>query len=485
LKLYRDYAVLAFGQVGARVLGLLAFGWLARVLAPESYGAVEYVIGLALLGGYVVDGGSNLVAVRRAGQRLTALPQLGSQMLLVRLVLCAIAVPIVALAGSWTLSASIPQGLVWLFAGSLLLAPLRHEWMFQAVGRNADIARSQIVRAGVFAALVWVWVRGIGDIVAVGWAEIASIGALTAYCVYVQHTRITPFRWARALEGFAPLMRESAAAGLTNALWAMSQYAPLIMIGALIGGVQTAWFAAAARIVGALLVVPYVYHFGLYPAVVRALPRKEELGELLQRSCRVTAWGGVFLAVAVTLFSRALIVGILGARVEPAAPILQIMVWIVPAALCAGHAISALAADGAQTRLLWTRLLVLGVIVGVGLIAGAQLGAIGYAVAALAGTVALWVIAHVFAARRRLPPPAFSLVLKPAALAAVALVAARLTDSGPWLSLMWLAGYALSAPLFDRMLLQDLSQLGRSPSGSAPSPGANGASTLPDVSGFE
>ena len=467
MKLYRDYAVLAFGQITARLLGLVAFGWLARVLAPDGYGAVEYVIGLALLGSYVVDGGSNLVAVRRAGQRPTALPELGSQMLLVRLVLCAIVVPIVAGVASWTVSASIPQGLVWLFSGSLLLAPLRHEWMFQAAGRNADIARSQIVRAGVFAALVWVWVRTPGDIVGVGWAEVASVAALSAYCIYVQHTRIAPFRWAGALEGFARLMRESAAAGLTNALWALSQYAPLVMIGALIGGAQTAWFAAAARIVGALLVVPYVYHFGLYPAVVQALRRKEELGELLKRSCRVTAWGGIFLALAVTLFPRALIVGILGPKVELAAPLLQIMVWIVPAALCAGHAISELAADGAQTRLLWTRLVVLGVIVGVALIAGAQLEGIGYAVAALTGAVALWLIAHVFATRRGLQPPPFNLVLKPAALAAAVLIAARLTDSGPWLSLMWLAAYTLAAPLVDRKLVSDFSALGRASPGLA------------------
>jgi O-antigen/teichoic acid export membrane protein len=407
------------------------------------------VIGLALLGGYLVVGGSNLVAVRHAAQRLQALPGLGSQMLLARLVFCAIAVPVVAGVGWWTVSASAPKGLVWLFAASLLLTPLRHEWMFQATGRNADIARAQIVRAGVFTALVWVWVRSPLDVVAVGWAEIASVAALTAYCIYIQHTRITPFRWTGPLDGSPSLMRESAAAGLTNALWAMSQYAPLIMIGALIGGVETAWFAAAARIVGALLVVPYVYHFGLYPAVVKALPHREELGELAARSCRVTAWGGIFLGLALTLFAEPLIVGIMGAKLGPSAPVLRILAWVLPASLGAGHAIAELAADGAQARLLWTRLAVLGVIVSVGLIAGETLAGVGYA------------IAHVFAAGRGLQPPSFWLTLRPLSLAAVVLVAARLSDSGPWLSLAWLAGYAAAAPLIDRNLLHDFSALGR------------------------
>jgi hypothetical protein len=72
----------------------------------------------------------------------------------------------------------------------------------------------------------------------------------------------------------------------------------------------------------------------------------------------------------------------------------------------------------------------------------------------------LWVIAHLFAARRGLQPPPFLLTLEPVAFAAAALVAARLTDSGPWLPLARLAGYAASTPLIDRNLLRDLSAPG-------------------------
>lgn len=461
MKLYKDYAILASGQVLARLLGLLAFGWLARALDPEAYGAVEYMIGLALLGGYVVDGGSNLIGVRHAGQGQGELSRLAAQMVLARLLLCALGVPFVAAVGLWTIGSAVPKSLVWLFASSLLLAPWRHEWMFQAVGRNADIARAQIVRAGVFAALIWLWVESPADVADAGLAEIVSVAALTAYCIYVQFARIAPLRWNGVLEGFAPFLQESAVAGLTNALWAASQYAPLLMIGALVGGVQTAWFAAAARVVGALLVVPYIYHFGLYRAVVAALPRKQALAELQARSCRVSAWGGIFMALTLTLLAGPLIVGIMGSRLGPSAPILQIAAWALPASIGAGHALAALAADGAQTRLLWTRLAGLGVIVTVGVAVGPSLGGMGYAFAALSGAVSLWVVAHFFAARRGLRPPSFALALKPAVVAAAAIIGSRLTDSGPWLALGWLALYAAAAPVVDRSLLRDLSALGR------------------------
>jgi len=460
VKLYKDYAILASGQILARLLGLLAFGWLARALDPEGYGAVEYMIALAALGGGFIDGGSNLIGVRRAGQGGGKLSRVGGQMVLARLVLCAVGVPVVAAVALGTIGPAVPKSLVWFFASSLLLAPWRHEWMFQAVDRNADIARAQIVRAAAFAALIWLWVKSPTDVAAAGLAEIVSVAALTAYCLYVQ-LRIAPLAWPGALRGFAPFMRESAAAGITNALWATSQYAPLVMIGALIGGVQTAWFAASARIVGALLVVPYIYHFGLYRAVVAALPRKQALAELSARSCRVSAWAGIFMALTLTLLAEPLTVGIMGPKLGPSAPILQIAAWVLPASLGAGHALAALAADGAQTRLLWTRLAGLGVIVAVGVAAGPSLGGTGYAFAALSGAVSLWVVAHIFATRRGLRPPSFALVLKPAVVAAVAIVGARLTGSGPWLAFGWLALYAAAAPLVDRSLLRDLSALGR------------------------
>jgi O-antigen/teichoic acid export membrane protein len=101
----------------------------------------------------------------------------------------------------------------------------------------------------------------------------------------------------------------------------------------------------------------------------------------------------------------------------------------------------------------------------------------GYAIASLASAVTLWLVAHVFAQRNGLHPPPFLLALKPAVLAAAVLVGARLTDSGPWLSLAWLAAYAAAAPLADRKLLRDLSALGRSSSESAPTTWRRAGST--------
>lgn len=469
MKLFRAYAVLSAGQIASRLLGLLAFAWLARALNPEGYGAAEYVIGIALVVTILIDGGSNLVGVRRAVDSPTALPGLAFQILAARLIFAAIGLPVFALVAFSTAKSAVPAGLAWLFAASLLAAPWRHEWMFQATGRMHNVAWAQIIRAGVFAALAWLLVRGPGDLVAVGWAELGAVAAFTGYFLYLQHTRITPIRVRGSFRGFAALVRESAVAGGGNTMWHMSQYAPLLMIGALAGGAQTAWFAASARIVGALMVIPYVYHYGLYPAVSRAATRRDtELRDLLAQSCRVAAWVGIFFALSLTLLAEPLVVLTMGAKLAPAASMLRIMVWVLPVALCSGHALAALAAIGAQARLLWTQLAGLCTVVVVGFLLRDVPEGHGYAIASLASAASLWLVAHVFARRQGLHPPPFRLALKPAVLAALVLVAARLTDSGPWLALAWLAAYAAAAPLADRNLLRDVLALGRSSAAAAP-----------------
>ena len=144
------------------------------------------------------------------------------------------------------------------------------------------------------------------------------------------------------------------------------------------------------------------------------------------------------------------------------------MALAFPVALCAGHALGALASVGAQTRLLWTQLAGLAAAIAVGLLFGPMEEGLGFAFASLSTAIALWAVAHCFAARRELAPPPVRLALKPAAVALAACLAALFTDSGPWFSLTWLAAYALAAPLVDRQLLRDLSALGRLSPGLAP-----------------
>lgn len=471
LKLWNDYAVLAGGQIGIKVLGFLAFAWLARALDPTGYGAVEYVVGLTAFFSTVVDAGLGTVGVRRLAHHPVELPQLAFQIPLARLALAIASVPIMVLIARSTAQSFLSPALVWLFALTLLTLPLRQEWLLQASERMTETAIGRVLRTSVFAAVIWLGVRGPADLAVVGAAELAGVVVMSMYCIYVQHAHIVPVRLSGSTRGMASLVREGAALGAGNVVWSLNQYAPLFLVAALVGGAETAWFAAAARIVGALFVFGNIYHFSLYPALTRATARGDgELGRLLAGSMRVTAWAGILVALALNLFALPLLVLAFGPKMAPSAPMLQIMAWILPVTLCSGHARWALVAAGAQIRVLWSELLGLAATLLVAALVGATLGAPGYALAALLGPAVVWIAAHRFAAGQGSSPPPFSLVARPALLAAGFLALAQTLSLGPWTALSGLLLLAAMAPLLDRQLVPDLAHLGAAKLSPAPTP---------------
>lgn len=460
-KFFRDFAVLAGGQMISKIMGFLAFAWLARALDPAGYGAVEYVVGLSLFFATLVDGGLGVVGTRRVARDPGELALLAHQIPTARLMLAVIGVPVMAVIAIMTSRASAPEGLVWLFAASLVTAPWRQQWLFQATGRMAAVANAEIIRMAIFALGVVLFVRSPADILLVGWAEISAVTATTVFCIVVQQHRITPFRLRGSLAGFGALLKEGAAVGSTNFIWALSQSVPLFLIAAMVGGVETAWFAGAARIAGSIGQFSSIYHFNLYPAVSRAYAHGDgTLGHIQRRSFRVTAWGGAFVALILTIFAEPLIRLTLGAKLLDAAPLLRVLAWMIPVALWSGHSRWSLAAAGAQRLVLLSQ--GFGLLVTIAACAGLgwAYGGMGYAAGSLVGGIAVWVLSHQFARSQGCEPPPRHLAIRPLAVAGVIVAIACLYPLGFWQSVLAVAAFAVLAPLVDRALLSDIALLG-------------------------
>ncbi len=412
MKLLKDYAVLAAGQVATRALGFIAFAWLARVLDPAGYGALEYVVGLAMLFSAIVEGGVGVVAVRHAAHAPASLAVLAMQIPWTRLVYAVPAVPLMALFAMHAGRSSVAPALAWLFALSLLTVPWRQEWLLQATGRMAATSLAQVIRGVVFTLVAVALIRTPQDLPFAGWAELASVIAMTLYSMLVQQRVVAPLRTRASVAsfaGFGALLQEGAVVGAGNIVFTVTYYAPLLLIGAVAGAVETAWFAAASRITGALFVFSYLYHFTLYPAVTRATARRgDDLDALLARSLRVTAWAGVAAAVALSVIAEPLVVLAFGPKMRAAAPLLQILAWTFPIALCSGHARWALTAAGAQRSVLVAQSAGLVATVAIALLLGPLLGASGYCAGAVGGALIVWVVAHRQAARLGVHPRRFA-----------------------------------------------------------------------------
>ena len=86
-RLLRDFAALAFGEGVSKIAGFAAFAYLARVLAPESYGAVELAAAMALFFALIVDFGFGPIGAREIAHEPHRAPELAGLVPSARLLL--------------------------------------------------------------------------------------------------------------------------------------------------------------------------------------------------------------------------------------------------------------------------------------------------------------------------------------------------------------------------------------------------------------
>jgi O-antigen/teichoic acid export membrane protein len=465
-KLGRDLLVLSGGQFVSKVVGFIAFAYLARTLGPESYGLVEYAVGLTVFFAMMIDWGLGPIGVRELAAKPEKAESLAALISGARLMIACVAIPVLGLVAYWSSQPETAVKLVWLYALSLLAVAWKQDWLLQGREMMNAAAFAELLRTCAFAAVVVLLVRSELDILYVGLSEIAAVGLTAAYYLRTQSQQICPVRLNFAPKEVAQLIREGFSIGLGNVVSAFVQYAPLFLIANMAGGVSLAWFGASHRVVISLVTFSWLYHWNLFPTMARrAASSPDEFHALIGASFRVVAWGGILIALILAIAGRPLMVLGFGPSFAEAAPAFAVLIWTLPLTLCAGHARWALIAKGLQRYVLFAQVAGAAVVSAVGLALTGRFGAVGAAIAATAASVAIWAVAHIFAVRNVGPMPGITALLLPACGAGLAMLLARTLDAHPLLDAT-AAGtvYVLFALLTDRKLLPDLLRLMRAKS---------------------
>jgi O-antigen/teichoic acid export membrane protein len=469
-KMLRGIVMLWMGQIVNKILGFVAFAFLARRLGAQDYGTVEYAMGLATIAALAAEGGMGAVGVRRLVQGERSARMLAAVVPAAQSCLAALVVPgVVAFAWMFAGDARAVT-LVALVSASVLLLPWKQDWLFQAHGKMGHIVAEQTLRASLFAAGVIVFVAGDADLVRVGVAEIASVAAATLYLVAMQRRSIATARARFAWRDILDVGREGASIGAAAVVWALIQYAPLVMLANIAGMADAAHFGAAHRLGVSLVTFSWIYHYNFYPTIAQRMTGDPEAMAMLTRSSfRIAAWGGIGLALAVTLTAEPLLALLFGDPFRAGAPALSVLVWTFPVTLLSGHARWILVAARRARDMLVAQIVggVVAVVAGALLIG--RFGAVGAGAAMLLATFAIWAVAQALVAVQVRAAPLIPCVL-PAALAAAILILARSLAADPWIAgAAGVSAFSLLAPLLDRTLVRDLSQF----VGAASSPPSN------------
>lgn len=421
-RLLRDLASLVSGQFTSMVVAFIAFASLARKLDPSDYGALEFAISVAAFGAMVIDCGAGQIGVRELIRAPHRAPQIAAQVMTARAWLMLPILALIAVSGWATGHSGEEAALVGIVALTLLMVPLKQDWLLQGREKMHLAALAQPIRTLVFAAGVLFFVTSDSSVLAVGWIETASAACMALFYVAAQYLSGVPFRFDWPARAPIYFLRQGLAVGLSNILWAFMLYVPMMLLAALSDGSGTAWLGAAQRIVISLLTLSFLYHFNLYPVIARSLQRDRAVWErVIAASVHVIAWAATGVALFLTLLADAIMRVVFGPEFIAAAPVLMVLAWLFPLRLQTGHARWSLVASGGQKYLLAAEILGAVTLVGVGLVAIPRLDAPGAALALACGILASGVATQIAVNRRVGPMAVLRPMLYPLALSALAI----------------------------------------------------------------
>ena len=330
------------------------------MLGPAAYGNLEFTLALMTFFALSVDLGLSTYGAREIAKQRSRAAILLRDISLLRALLALACFTVVVLLALLMEKDVEVKVLLILYGVSLLGIPGLLHWFFQGHDLMHWVAVAQIIRQGVFAALVLPFLTETTPLFYIGLFECASVSAVVLFCVWI--VRRNPAWRLPALQFDWPALlkhlREAAPIGLCDMAWAMLWYFSTVLLGFMVTDQQLGWFGAAHRASGAVQTFVWLYFFNLLPSISRCVGQpRESLLRLMERSQTAVAWGGLFVALLLSVLSRPALMLAYGAAYENAAAPFSVLVWAVPVALISGHYRYALVAYNLQKWLLyWTAL---------------------------------------------------------------------------------------------------------------------------------
>jgi O-antigen/teichoic acid export membrane protein len=436
-KAVRDILAILAGDIGGRGVGFLVTLYLARILAPASFGIIN--IGMAVLGYLSLLGspGIQMVETRNAAAAEGGMPARAGAILSMRLMAAPV---LICLTYAGLTLGGVPaatRDVVALYSLSLIPLALSLDWLFQGKEDFRGVMISRLLNSVVFGLAVFACVRQESEVRLAPVAFLAGnvAGTLLLGAAYRRRFGLPELGWKPSQ--WLQLLRANVPAGTAMFLAQSATNLPPIVIGILLSNADAGIYSAGMKLIFLLLIVDRTLNALFLPVATRyAVSRSEEFPALLSAALTAVLVVMVPVLIGTCILAPPAILLIFGAGYEGAVPVVRVLTGYVLLTLLNSLVVCTLVAFG-RTRtysvIVSGGALIVCVTV---VIFTALLGSAGAGAGILAGEAVMlaWLV---LAASRLTRLPSFSFLLKPA-VAGIAMAGSAVALSGfpPVISLL-------------------------------------------------
>ncbi len=331
-KLAANFSFLVLGEAISKVFTFIAFAFLARTFGPKEFGYLEFVLAVIMFATLLTDFGANPLGSREVAKAREKLDKIITSIVSMRVIFF-ISTYCLLFVFAMIFLRDKPQlkNLLLLYGLSLFFIPLFLQFVFQGLEKMKWVAIASVIRQMVFALGVFVFVTVVREIWVVAFIEIAAVGSLALYCVYmlISHIKVTDFKIDTTM--LWSTFKEALPIGLSDITWAFMWYFATILLGLLTNGNEVGWFSAAHRPVMTMHTFVWLYFCNLLPTISRsANEAKEVLDNLMRYSMTIMAWGTIFLGTVGLTMAEPLMVLVFGDQFRESAAVMKILIWMIP-----------------------------------------------------------------------------------------------------------------------------------------------------------
>lgn len=450
---------LATGETISKVFTLVAFGYLARVLGPGSFGNVEFAFAVTFIFSLVIDFGLGIYGAREISKEGGLSSSITQRVVVSRCWLAVLALGMLGLFVSTIAKPPEVRRLLLLFGLTLVPTPLLLQWVFQGRDWMRYVSYAQIARQGTFAVVVLALVRGETQTWIVAIAELAAVTACAGFNLLVYRHRLGAVGLQRFAWPDRRLIVESIPICLSQFMWAVKFFFATVLLGVWARPEEVGWFGAALRIVVALHTFVNVYFYNLLPAVSRCVTQPvQALRALLDGSIRASTWIALLGCTIGTIAAALAMRLIYGPSYEASTVPFQLLLCMLAVVLFSAHYRCTLIGYGRQGLELVSTSIGAGFNVLLIVLLYPRFGLAGAASAMLAAEVVTAVLAHYFVNRGIATIGAWPLLRGPAIVALALTLGMSLMAADPlWLKMCAaLAIFAIGVCLLDPQMIRGI-----------------------------
>ncbi len=282
----------------ARLIGLLAVTYLARVLGKSNFGVIN--IGLAILSYAMIigNGGLTLLGTRKVAGNVNNIEKLTGDIILTRITFTVLIFVLSATAvyyfvKSEEIARTIIAYLFFLFPNAILL-----EWFFQGKQKMEMIAIGRIIGSFAYLIFVMLFVLHTNDTVltGIGWVFGGLINAIFLISIFF----ITKNKFKLNFKDFKfiTLLKESYSLGLASIIAQFVILFPVLYLGFVLSNSDAGIYSAAYKIIVIFLIVDRVFSALFFPKITQYYATTpEKLKEMFNKVLKIISVFGLSVSL--------------------------------------------------------------------------------------------------------------------------------------------------------------------------------------------